>query len=83
MQQTITDQLAVLVKLRRETPVNVIAEAVEIGMSKLYMDSVLKQYLKKRISRRKAIQLVGMENVISAEQQHKMVSKDIAWGLGN
>lgn len=83
MQQTITVQLEELVKLRHEAPAEVIAEAVEIGLSKLYLESVLGQYLKKQISRSKAIQLVGLDAVKVAEHQQRMTQHDIAWGLGN
>lgn len=83
MQQAITEQLEELVKLRREPPQEVIAEALQLGMSKLYVDSVLNQYLNKHISRSKAIQLVGLEAVKLAEEQRKIIQKDIAWGLKN
>ena len=83
MHQTITEQLAEVAKLRQEPPTEVIAEAVEIGMSKLYQDCVLSEYLKKRITRHKATQLVGLEVVKLAEQQQKIAKKDMAWGLGN
>lgn len=83
MQQTITGQLEELVRLRHASPQEVIAEAVEIGMLRLYTDSVLKQYLDKHISRNKAIQLAGIEAVRLAEQQHKITREDIAWGLKN
>ena len=38
MQRTMTAQLEQLVRLRHEPPAEVIAEAVELGMSKLYKD---------------------------------------------
>ena len=82
MQNSLTVQLAEVAKLRREPPTEVIAEAVEIGLSKLYEDSVLKEFLNKKISLKKAIQLVGHEAVNLAKQQHKIVQKDLSWGLG-
>lgn len=83
MHQTITDQLTEVAKLRREPTTEVIAEAVEIGISKLYQECVLNEYLKKRMSKNKAIQLVGLEIVKLAEEQQRLARKDIAWGLGN
>ncbi len=83
MHQTITDQLTEVAKLRREPTTEVIAEAVEIGILKLYQECVLKEYLKKRMPRNKVIQLVGLEVVRLAEEQRKTARKDIAWGLGN
>lgn len=83
MHANITEQLTEVAKLRREPATEVIAEAVEIGMSKLYQECVLNEYLKKRMSRNKAIQLAGLEAVRLAEEQYKTAKKDIAWGLGN
>lgn len=83
MHPTITVQLEQVARLRHQAATEVIAEAVEIGVSKLYQDSVLKQYLNKRICRRKAIQLVGIDIVKLAETQHKITQKDITWGLSN
>lgn len=83
MPHTLTAQLSELVKLRHEPVSEVIAEAVEIGLSRLYLESVLKQYLNKHISRHKTVQLVGLEAVKLADEQHKVTQKDILWGLGN
>jgi hypothetical protein len=81
MQQTMAAQLEELTRLRHETPATVIAEAVQLGLSRLYVETVLSQYLKKHMSRRKTIQLVGLEAVVLAEQQHHATQHDIAWGL--
>lgn len=80
MQNTITEKLQEVIQFRQEKPEQVIAEAVEIGLEKMWVDFVLAQYLKKRISRRKTIQLVGLELVRLAEHQDKYVQKDIRWG---
>jgi hypothetical protein len=58
-----------------------IAEAVEIGVDKMWVDSILSRYLKKGLPRRKAIQLVGLENVRTAELQDMYARQDVAWGL--
>lgn len=81
MRDTITTQLEELARLRHEAPAEVIAEAIQIGVSKLYMESVLAKYLKKRLSRSKAIHLAGLEAVELAEKQNKAVQQDISWGL--
>lgn len=77
---TITEKLQEVAKFRQENPQQVIAEAVEIGVSKMWIDSVLGQYLNKKISRQKAIHLVGLDLVRLANQQHKIVQTDIDWG---
>lgn len=80
MQNTITEKLQELTTFRREKSEQVIAEAVEIGVEKMWIDDVLSQYLRKRISRRKAIQLAGLDLVRLAEHQDRAVQMDIKWG---
>lgn len=82
MHPTITAQLEEVIRLRRETPATVLAEAVELGVSRLYVETVLGQYLRKQLSRRKAIALVGLEAVTLAERQQQVTQQDLAWGLG-
>ncbi len=82
MQHTIPVQLEELAKLRHEAPSAIIAQAVKIGLSRLYVESVLEQFLKKRISRNNAIRLAGLDAVKLAEQQKKIVENDLTWGLG-
>ncbi len=81
MQNNMTARLEHLAKLRHEPPQHVIAQAIEIGVTRLYTESILANYLKKRLSRRRAIQAVGLEAVQIAEAQHSAVHKDIAWGV--
>ena len=83
MPETLTSQLEELVKLCREPPAEVLAEALERGIARLYQESVLALFLKKQISQRKAIRLVGLEAVQTAQQQWRATQKDLAWGLGH
>ena len=82
MPRTISAQLEALAHLRHERPAAVIAEALDVGIATLYRESVLALYLQKKLSRRKATQLVGAEGVRVAEQQDRATQRDIAWGLG-
>lgn len=82
MHPTITAQLEAVIRLRREPPATVLAEAVEVGVSRLYVETILGQYLRKQISRRKAIASVGLEAVALAERQQQVTQQDLAWGLG-
>lgn len=81
MSQPLPAQLEELAKLRHETPLAVLTEALELGLAKLYQDSVLEHYLAKRLSRRKAIRLLGHELVQLAEKQDQAVQEDVLWGL--
>ena len=83
MLHTISAQLEELARLRHTRPAAVIAEALEVGMATLYQQSVLALYLQQKLSRRKAIQLVGLEAVRIADQQDQATQRDVAWGLGH
>ena len=83
MQNTITTKLQEVATTRHEEPGQIIAEAIEIGLGKMWADGVLAQYLHNRISRRKAIQLVGFDLVRLAEHQDSMAQNDIKWGMMN
>lgn len=80
MQSTITQNLHELARFRHQEPGQIIAEAIEIGLWKMWIDVVLAQYLKKKISRRKAIQLVGLDIVKLAEHQDRIAQSDLRWG---
>ncbi len=80
MENTLTMQLEKLVQLRHESPVRVIAEALEVGIAELFRESVLRRYFRGDLSKKRAVQLVGLHAVKLAEQQNKAVLKDIAWG---
>lgn len=80
MPTSITEQLKEIAHFQHKNPEAVIAEAVEIGLEKMWLNSILSQYLKKQISRRKAIQLAGLDIVRLTEHQDKAVQKDIQWG---
>jgi hypothetical protein len=70
-----------LAKVREERVTTLIARAVEMGIDKLRQETILDQYLKRRIGRKKAIKLVGLDLVKLAERQRKAVMEDIEWGL--
>lgn len=80
MAQTLTEELKEVVRLQNKKEEVVIAQAVEIGLHKLWVDAILSQYLNKKISRRKAIQLVGLDRVRLADEQKRIVDEDIVWG---
>lgn len=45
--------------------------------------AIIDQYLQRKISRKKAVSLVGKELVILTEKTHKAVLEDVRWGLAN
>lgn len=81
MDSEILKELEMLAKVREERVTTLIARAVEMGIDKLRQETILDQYLKRRIGRKKAIKLVGLDLVKLAERQRKAVMEDIEWGL--
>lgn len=59
----------------------VIAEAIKVGIGKLWKESVLDRYLTGKVSRKRAVELIGLPLVKLAEKQKKAIIEDINWGL--
>lgn len=83
MPETLTEKLEDLIRFNKEDISTVLAHAVELGISKLWADAILEKYLSKRLSRKKTIQLLGLDSVKLAEKQQKAALEDIRWGLSN
>lgn len=66
---------------RNEPKSKVMEEALKIGITALWKESVLDKYLTGKISKKKAISMVGKHLVLTAEKQKKAVLEDIKWGL--
>lgn len=77
------NEIEEIAKSQNEPKSNVIAKALKIGINQLWKESVLDNYLKGKISKKKAISLVGKSLVLMAEKQKKAVIEDIKWGLSN
>jgi len=77
----LTKEIEELAKRRKEEVNVIIARAIRVGVSKLWRESILDQYLKGKISRRKAIKSVGFDLVKLADKQKEIVLEDIKWGL--
>ncbi len=83
MSQTeLMKELAEILKLRREDPSTVLAKAIKVGLKELLRQTVVDDYLKKKISREEAVRLAGLDTVKRAEKERKSVLKDVKWGLG-
>jgi hypothetical protein len=82
MKRTLMAQVKELARVRHQQEQKVMDDAVIIGVKFLYRESVLARYLKKRLSRRRAVQAVGLESVKLAEAQNAAVLEDIAWAFG-
>ncbi|MBU4374567.1 MAG: hypothetical protein KKD69_00325 [Euryarchaeota archaeon] len=81
MKYELLEELKELAEAKHEDVSDVIAEALEIGVSKLWRERVLSMYLRGEIDRNKAVKLVGLNLVKLAEKQKKAALEDVKWGL--
>lgn len=77
----LTNEIEDIAKVRNIPESEIIAEAVKVGVAKLWKESIIDEYLKGQISRKKAVQLIGLKLVKLAEKQKKAIIEDINWGL--
>lgn len=72
-----------IAEARNEPKSKVIEEAMKIGVTTLWKESILDKYLTGKISKKKAVSMLGKRLVLTAEKQKKAVLDDIKWGLSN
>lgn len=81
-QTELMKELAEILKLRREDPSTVLAKAIKVGLKELLRQTVVDDYLRKKIPREEAVRLAGLDIVKRAEKERRSVLKDVKWGLG-
>lgn len=72
-----------IAKARNEPKSKVMEEALKIGVAALWKESILDKYLTGKMSKKKAVSMVGKHLVLMAEKQKKAILQDIKWGLAN
>jgi hypothetical protein len=83
MKDMFVKEIEELARVRKVETTDLVAQAIKIGVSKLWQEMVLDKYLNKKMSRKEAIRLAGIDNVRLVEKQKKIVLEDIRWGLQN
>ncbi len=81
MKYELLDELEDLAKAKHEDISDLIAEALRIGVSKLWQERVLSMYLRGELDRKEAVKRVGLNLVKLAEKQNKAALEDVKWGL--
>ncbi len=81
MKYELLDELEDLAKAKHEDISDLIAEALRIGISKLWQERVLSMYLQGELDRKEAVKRVGLNMVKLAEKQKKAALEDVKWGL--
>ncbi len=70
-----------LTKEMNKPEAEVLTAALRTGLRQLWREHVLGKYLLKKISRKAAIDEVGIDWVIMAEHHHDAMIEDIQWAL--
>jgi tRNA A37 N6-isopentenylltransferase MiaA len=81
MEYGMLEELKELTEARHGKVSDIVAEALQIGISKLWQERVLSMYLQGEIDRKEAIKRVGLNVVKLAERQKKASLDDVKWGL--
>lgn len=74
-------ELEKISQIRKEDATSLIAKAVELGMSKLWQETIVHQYLKKEITREKAVDLLGIDLIKLVDRQRDSAMEDVRWGM--
>lgn len=81
MATSLNKQIVEILKENRKDSADLLAKALEIGIHRIWADRVLQKFLSGKISRKKAISLVGIDLIKLAEKQKNVCLEDISWGL--
>lgn len=81
MEYEILEELKELTESKHGKVSDIMAEALQIGITKLWQENVLNMYLREEIDRKEAIKRVGLNLVKLAERQKKASLEDVKWGL--
>jgi hypothetical protein len=72
-----------LIREMQKPESEIMAQAFQTGLRQLWRERILGQYLRREITRDKAIEVAGIDWVELAERQHKGMMEDLAWAMEN
>ena len=81
MYQTIRDKLGYLAQTTGHTEAEIVAQALEEGITELYRKQIANSYLAGELYRVQAIAELGEETVEDLDYARCAVEQDIRWGL--
>lgn len=70
-----------LIKETHKSEDEIMALAFQTGIRQLWRERILSQFLRDKISRDEAIEVVGIDWVELAERQHQAMKEDLAWAM--
>jgi len=81
MPQTIRDKLEYLTRSTGRAEAEIVAEAIEEGLTGLYRKQIADAYIAGELDRSQVIAELGEEAVEDLDYARRAVEKDVQWGL--
>jgi predicted transcriptional regulator len=79
--QTLREKLDYLVRATGRGEAEIVAEAVEEGLTELYRKQITDAYLAGGLDRAQAVAELGEETVEDLDYARRSIEKDVKWGL--
>ena len=83
MEVAITKEIQEIKKYRKLEEPQILAEAVRLGVKQLWKKTILDEYAGGKISKKKALRLLGPELLKRLDEEKRFILKDIKWGLSD
>jgi hypothetical protein len=83
MESAITKEIQEIKKYRKAEESQILAEALRLGVKQLWKKAILDEYAEGKISKKKALRLLGPELVNRLDEEKRFILKDIRWGLSD
>ena len=81
MPQTMRDKLEYLTRATGRREAEIVAEAIEEGLTELYRKQIADAYLAGELDREQALAELGEETVENLDYARLAVEQDVQWGL--
>ncbi len=81
MLHTMRDKLDYLARMTGRTEAEIVAEAVEEGLTELYRRQITDAYLSGKLDREQAIAELGEEAIEDLDYARRAIEHDVQWGL--
>lgn len=83
MEIAISKEIQEIKKYRKLEEPQILAEAVRLGVKQLWKQAILDEYAEGKISKKRALKLLGPELVKRLDEEKRFILKDIKWGLSD
>ncbi len=81
MPQTMRDKLEYLTRATGRAEVEIVAEAIEEGLTELFRKQIADAYLAGELNREQALVELGENAVEDLDYARRAVKRDVQWGL--